>query len=402
MLALVALVCALALIPIAGMWLDASRLFEERRSAQATADLAATATAFATCERQSDPDAMAAGLAAAAINGYDNDGVSNTVSVSIAPGTRIASASIVSHVGTTFSSLFGITRLTVSADAKAACTADGAGPIGAIWAGGDDCTKDTNGKFQLDVSGADQTITGGVRVNGDVNLGAVGTTWTDRPAPVPPPDPFEYVGVMWPSTVPPGNSFDAGYPRDVGPDVPTPGWPAGWEPSVVDPAASNEAYWAVWRSRAVADGHGSLIGSKITTIDTGGVYYTESADGMDISSIANGSTNVTLVARNGPIKMSASNRSLSPATSHDSVAMLSGLTYSGDERCDKYSVAISGQNIAIEGVIWAPGGLAELSGSDTSVTGTVVAWSVRLNGSRITVDGDPTLTQTPATVRLLE
>jgi hypothetical protein len=296
--------------------------------------------------------------------------------------------------------------------AVAECGAGGGARLGAIWAGGDDCTQASNGKYQLDVSGANQSVTGGVRANGDVNIGTAGNRWTDDPDPAdpnpaPPTDPFEFVGEMWPSTSPSGNTFDAGYPKDIGsptpPSVPPPHWPAGWEPAVADPAAANDAFWAAWRDRAIADGHGGLVDSKVTSLTTSGVYYTEHPDGMDISAVGTANLNVTLVARFGPIKISVSDRSFAPASPADDVLLLSGKTYGPVERCDKYTVAISGQRTRYDGAIWAPGGLMEFSGSDTVVVrGAIVAWAVRLNGSDVAIQGDPSLTDSTPVVRLLE
>jgi len=387
-----------ALFAATALGIDGSRLFEERRAAQAAVDHAATTAAFSRCTGSTETSAVGDGIAAAARNGYNNDGVTNSVAVSSLGGNQFR-ASIDATVGATFGRVVGFTNFRVSVEATADCTGGGPGNVGAIWAGGDNCTKNGNGKYQLDVSGSNQQVYGGVHSNGDVNIGTAPNWWTDWTVadPAPPADPFTYVGEMWPNSAPAGNVFEAPplYPQDVN-VAPSPPWPAGYAP---DQAAARLAELGL---EQLATANGTRFTSKVTTISKDGVIWTDSVDGMDISSVATGVNTVTLVATSGPIKISVSNRTFHAHTG--GILMVSNLqSYSGDEKCDKFTVAISGQASHWDGLIWAPGGLIEFSGSNTSsVNGTLLGWSVRLNGSNITIVNNPALFATPPSVVLVK
>jgi hypothetical protein len=382
---------AFVLFGAAALGIDGSRLFEERRAAQAGADHAATAAAYARCTGKTEAAAIVDGLAAAARNGYNNNGSTNTVTVS-AIGGNVFRGAISSTVEATFGRAIGFNVFSVGAEATADCVGGGPGNVGAIWAGGDNCTKNGNSKYQLDVPGSNQRVYGGVRVNGDANIGTSPNWWTDGTGA---PDPFEYVGTMWPVSNPSGNTFDAGFPKDIGPAVPFPQWPTGYRPEDVSLKMSELGL------EALATANGTRYTSKVTSITKNGVIWTNHPDGMDISSVASGVDNITLVATNGPIKISASSRTFRAHTG--GILMLSNKIYTGVDACDKFTISISGSGSGWDGLIWAPGGLIEFSGSsNVSVNGTLLGWSVRLNGSNLTIVSNPALFATAPSVRLVK
>ena len=117
--------------------------------------------------------------------------------------------------------------------------------------------------------------------------------------------------------------------------------------------------------------------------------------------------NVVLVAPNGPIKISASSQTFNPyanvALPRQGILMLSGVTYSGTEKCDKFALAVSGGTNVWNGVMWAPGGLIDMSGSTNSaVNGTLLGWAVRFGGSDLIIRYDPSLFLGDPTVLLLQ
>jgi Flp pilus assembly protein TadG len=375
----------------AALGIDGGRLFEERRAAQGAADHAATAAAFARCTGATSAGAIAQGLAAAARNGYGNDATTNTVTLT-ERGGNVFDAAITSSVGATFGRVLGFDLFPVTVEATGDCSGGGPGNVGAIWAGGDSCTKNGNGKYSLDVSGSSQRVYGGVRSNADVNIGSSPNWWTDGTGVA---DPFEYVGVMYPNSAPSGNTFEAGYPKDIGPTVPFPGWPTGYRPEDV------ALRMAELNLEGLATTNGTRFTSKVTSLTKNGVIWTNHPDGMDISSIAAGVDRVTLIATNGPIRISASSRTFRAHTG--GILMLSNRIYSGVDKCDKFTIAISGGTSTWDGLLWAPGGLIEFSGSNTStVNGTMLGWAVRLNGSNITIASNPALFATAPSVVLLE
>jgi hypothetical protein len=116
------LVAVMAMVVLA---VDGGQLFAERRSAQNAADNAAMAAAYAICE---DEDPNTAALDSAAINGYDNNGATNTVILNNPPDDgpyvgddEYSEAIVDSHRSTYFAQLIGINELPVTTRAVSRC-----------------------------------------------------------------------------------------------------------------------------------------------------------------------------------------------------------------------------------------------------------------------------------------
>ena len=120
------IVIALALVGIVGMMglvVDGGNAFNDRRSAQNAADAAALASAHA---RITGGDMVVAALAAAAENGYTNDGVNNVVALYSPPRDGPHSGDIeyiqiiiTSHVKTYIARLIGTDQITNNVEATA-------------------------------------------------------------------------------------------------------------------------------------------------------------------------------------------------------------------------------------------------------------------------------------------
>ena len=374
---------ALALIVLMGMvalGIDGSRLYNERRQAQNAADHAAIAASFASCIGADAAASEAAGLASAATNGYNNDGVTNDVVITAigAAGNHEFEARVDTTISATFGAVIGSATMDTGADAVAMATGCNTGPEhNAIFAGGDNCTN--SGSPGVDVSGSNNLVYGGVHSNTDARVGGGSNTFVEAGLPE---DPFTYVGSLAGGSTGNGNVYDTGYPQDVG--SASLGWPSGWAPSDLD-----SAMLTAYRDLAIANGTNRT--NKITSINKDGVWYTTHTDGMDIS--ASAGYDVVLVAPNGPIKISASSVEFNPYVHPDlprqGILMISGKTYSGTEKCDKYTIAVSGSSSDWNGIMWAPGGLIEMSGSsNTAVKGSLIGWAVRLNGSDLVIRFD--------------
>jgi Putative Flp pilus-assembly TadE/G-like len=406
-LALVALGMFVLLGAVA-LGVDGNRVFEERRSAQAAVDHAATSAAYAECSGGTPAQAVIAGRAAAQRNGYDNDGTTNTVNV-VDTGNIRYWATIDSTIPSTFAGVLGIPSFDVSVEATASavgCGAGGSGP-GAIYGGGTTCGSSSNPL--VDVPGSTQRVYGGIHSNFTSRVGGSTNIFTNAVDTMD--DPFTYVTSH--SEAGSGNVYQPGYPAQTA--VPSPQWPAGFDPSLADSAA--DAMFTSYQALAVANG--TYFTNKVTTITKDGVYYTTHTDGMDIGSIslpggdANGQADVVLVAPNGPIKVSISGLTMNPY-GHDSTPPFTGLPRDGllivsgkqqttDKKCDDYTVSLSGSGSTWNGIIWGGGGLVEFNGSSNSaVNGTLIGWGVRLNGSNIQITFDPDLFDDPQEILLLE
>jgi Flp pilus assembly protein TadG len=114
---------AVVLFGFAALTIDGSRSFSDRRHAQNTADTAALTAALAKIRNQNFTDAA---RARAASNGYDNNGVTNFVTVNNPPAygpyagnSEYIQVVIKSHVPTTFARILGWTQFTNTVDAVA-------------------------------------------------------------------------------------------------------------------------------------------------------------------------------------------------------------------------------------------------------------------------------------------
>jgi Flp pilus assembly protein TadG len=390
---------AFVLIGAIGLGIDGGRTFEERRAAQTAVDHAATAAAFASCTGSDVANSRAAGKTAATRNGYDDGAAAIVVTVEPVVGQADTFKAVIdSTIEGTFARALGINTFTVSVEATAGgvdCGA-GSGP-GAIYAAGDNCT---GGKYGVDVSGSNNEVYGGVHSNSDASVGGGTNDFTETTSPDV-ADPWTFVGTLKAGSIGNGNQYAAGYPLDVGPSVPSPQWPVPWAPSDAADAAMLTAY----RNLAIANG--TYFTSKITSITKDGVYYTTSTDGMDIGSVTGSTRNVVLVAPNGEIKISASGVTFNPFVDaglpRQGVLMVSGKTQSGIEKCDKFTISISGSSSDWNGILWAPGGLIEMNGStNVANDGSLIGWAIRLNGSDLVIRYDPTLFQSDPSVLLLK
>jgi Tfp pilus assembly protein PilX len=121
------IIIALALVGIVGMValvVDGGHVFLDRRTAQNAADSAALASALSRIQGRGDW--VGAAIAAAAINGYNNDGVTNVVQVYSPPkdgphagDLEYLQVIITSHVNTYFARVVGRDKITNIVDAVA-------------------------------------------------------------------------------------------------------------------------------------------------------------------------------------------------------------------------------------------------------------------------------------------
>jgi len=111
-----------ALIGITGLVVDGGMSYADRRGAQNAADAAVLAASLAKVRGE---NYVAAGLNSAATNGYNNDGVTNTVQIGApsegpyAGNTEYIQVTIVSHKDTFFSGVVGVSQITNTVQAMA-------------------------------------------------------------------------------------------------------------------------------------------------------------------------------------------------------------------------------------------------------------------------------------------
>ena len=384
-LVLIALVMAV-LMGLAALALDLSVAMNKRRVAQNAADNSVLEAAWASCHG-ADPFA-AAGLS------VTRNGFAPTDLTLVNLGSSTFEATIATSVDTFFGRVLGFSKIDVTTNAAASCAA-GSGGANAIFATGTTCP--TFSKRQVDISGSNQAVSGGVHSNGNAVVSGSTNNFDFDTLDTPPgsiPDPFTYLHTV--DKGDPSNVFETGYPVDLDPSAP-PSWPpvsplpapvdfvsSEWDNVGVDGPVANAAkvagrYWRVNR-----DIDGSFILSR-----GDGVYYATGNIKLDTTVTAD----VTLVAE-GFIEFSGSNQVLEPwrgpGAAANNLLAFGNQPYSGTDSCDKFVVSMGGSTQSWEGIIYGPNGLVEMNGSSgTTFTGSLVGFAVRLNGSDITMIAEP-------------
>ncbi|MDH5616094.1 MAG: pilus assembly protein TadG-related protein, partial [Acidimicrobiia bacterium] len=151
----------LLLLGVAALSLDGGRGLNEERDSQNVADQASLAAAWAACNGR---DPQAAGLASAAANGFNNDGITNTVTITDLGNGRFE-AVVASIIEGTFSKTVGADTITARSQAVATCDiTTGLGGF-ALFSGSTSC-----GPVDLDLTGSSQTIEGGIHSNDQLKI----------------------------------------------------------------------------------------------------------------------------------------------------------------------------------------------------------------------------------------
>ncbi|MDJ0498860.1 MAG: pilus assembly protein TadG-related protein [Acidimicrobiia bacterium] len=348
-----------ALLAVTALAIDVGLLMVGRRAAQNAADHAALSAAWADCH---SADPTAAAETAVTRNGHAATDLTLTE-----PASGEWNAQVSNDVSLSFASVLGINSINVNADAAAACTGASSAST-SIFALGDTCSN--WGKDQIDVSGSNQTIYGGVHSNDGIRIGG---SSNDFGPTNPPTDKVTYVDYFTDGGG--GNTFDTGYPQWIGPQsAPVEFFLVNYEPGSTNASVAGSKYYF-----ESGDIDGSYIESR-----GDGLYYSEGDIKLDKEITAK----VTLVAE-GVIEISASNQDLTPYV--DGLLAFGAHPYTGVEQCDKFVVSMGGSSNDWTGIIYGPHGLIEMNGSsNTTVTGSLIGFSVRLNGSNITIDSSGT------------
>lgn len=353
-----------AILAAGALAIDLGSSFVERREVRNAADHAALAAAWAHCN---GGNAAAAASASVERNGYPSD----AQHFSLTDTSEGWEAEVRESVDMTFAKVIGFSTIDVSGSAIADCDDAGGGVTNAIYAFGDTCTQ-AIGKWQLDIGTQDNVVWGGIHSNGNAN---VTNTPNDFGPGNPPTDEFTYVSTLYSDGSDPSD-FDSGYPfQTAAKGIPT--WPV-----IEDYAPDGRA----WNSVPSSQRHYFERDITDADITASGLYFTTGNIDLVNSSL---DMDLTLVAR-GSVKISGSDSILDPFV--DGVLAAGAAPLTGDEKCDKFQVALSGSSNAWTGIIYAPGGLIEWSGSDNvALTGSLIGYSVRLNGSGIHINSDPGL-----------
>lgn len=358
----------LAILGVAALAIDGGNVYRQRGHLQNAADNVAMAAAYEDCTGGLDP--VGVGVSIAAANGYVDNGT--TVSVVVAPEGSYWRASVRAGNDTFFGQLLGMDRLDTSATALAGCTTAG-GTGYAIFAASTTC-----GDITLDWSGSDTAVEGSVHSNDQVKVGGGGNSVIGDATRV---DSGGTPGsIPWTTT---------GTPL---------GWPVTYDVLDFLPISRGGNGSVEAATVAAGDNYVYVSGKlELKNYAVGGVI----PDGVYVSgqelvvSDSNLSGNVTLVSAptssdrdKGTIDFSGSNLNLTPYW-NGLLAFSDGRknnTATSSDNCDFAAVKMAGSNTTWEGIVYAPRGMIEYSGSsNSSLNGSLIGNTVKLNGSNLNI-----------------
>ena len=375
--AFVVLVAAsmILLMGIAALALDGGRMYDERRSAQNAADHASLAAAWANC-RTVDP--IAAALASAASNGYENDLVDDFVTITDLGGGEFE-AQVTSILDTTFAKVLSTNQVDVSARAVGYCDIDDSLGGYALFAWGE-CAP----PFELALTGSQQVIDGGVHSNGGLKLS--GSNDPTKPSIIL--GPVTYV-----DTINVNGVIDDYPPMGVdiiGEQVPNP-LPLPGRYDIADYRPGGK--YAPGGAEAVPAYHYSSTDKSYAGIVPDGLYFVDGD--LDLSAVQ--ATKATFVAT-GQISLIGSVNTLDEPYLDNGLGIFSNYLEGGSDKCNETAIKWAGSDNNWSGVQYAPNGAIDMSAADnSSFNGSILAYNMTLAGSEFNIVYDDTYKAEPAT-----
>lgn len=391
--AIMVAICMVVLMGFAALAMDGGLGFDDRRGTQNAADNAALAAAWEACNPANSPaDPVGAALAVAAENGYDASSPDTSVAVTELSPTEYE-VSIETSNDTTFAAA-GVGSDTVSVTSRAIGSCEEEPFLGgyAIFAGAENCPS--GGALELSLTGATKTINGGIFSNGDLTIQGANTTVNG---------PVEYRDNYSSNSGVPGEQYFGSpkpYPLDLeitdfqGSGIYTS------DPNFHDAAGAQiDNDWMVTNGFATGNNPSN---SKIT-ITSPGIYYTGFSGGQDAIDLSSVSVQdidgtpgpdfgVTFVSVGTMhIVGEADMMGYAPVVTGGYSPILFFSNATSPASCN-HAIQFSGNNITWEGLMFAPNGEVKMSSSaNTSVHGSIIAYTVDVSGSdfSITWQDDP-------------
>lgn len=374
--------CMILLMGLAALALDGGRMYDERRTAQNAADHASLAAAWAYCETV---DPIAAGLASAASNGYENDGIDDFVTVTDLGGGEFE-AHVTSVLDTTFARVFSADQVDVTARAVGYCGIDDSLGGYAMFASGD-CAP-----TELSLTGSQQVIDGGVHSNSRLRI--IGSNDPTKPSiilgPVTYVDSINVSGVI-DDYLPWGVEIVGEQVEDP---LPLPGRynidnyaPGGKYAPGVGPESVAAAYY-----------HYSSTDASYAGIMEDGLYFVEGD--LELSAVQ--ASKATFVAT-GQISLIGNVNTLSEPYMANGLGIFSDYLQAGSDKCNETAIKWAGSDNDWSGVQYAPNGAVDMSAADnSSFNGSILAYNMTLAGSSFNLVYDDSFKAEPATTIQLQ
>ncbi|MEW6718563.1 MAG: Tad domain-containing protein [Chloroflexota bacterium] len=364
----------LAIVGFAGLALDGTRLYTERRKAQHAADNAAIAGARAKCL---DQDITDAAMFIASQNEYDDNQTTNWVTVNNPPTVgsysnpyNFVEVIIRSRVPSMLIQLVNPSVMEVTVRAVGYCRDSIPSGVGAIFAGSQTCNN------AIDISGSSNTIIGGLHSNKDVKISGSDSDILGGAT---------YVTDFQIS----GSSVNVDPPQNQTTPKPFPSlyniidFAPGGSKAVQADALGQYYSCTCKMDKGWLEDQGLYDNS--TRVIQDGLYYTTGEIAISMSELIGMA--VTFVSRD-KISFSGSSHTLSPYID----GLLAFTDYQPNGHCSTFTVKMSGSDNEWQGILYVPYGKVEFSGSDNStVHGAIIADTVKLSGSKLYIQFDPSL-----------
>jgi hypothetical protein len=386
-----------------GLAVDGGGYFFMWRDAMNAADAAAISAAYARC---TNGNMETAGLNAARENGFENEG-GTAVEVNFPPtlgkakdDKRYVEVIIEAVKPSYFIQIVYREPLKIKAAAIGICIPPFASTsVPALWAGSTTCQDTVNW------TGSTGDITGGVFSNNDFKVTGSGATIGE---------PVEVVG-----DIDTGNSGNLGFePPDYIPDTDS--------DIRVDPLALTIADFIMpegdFAIRASEKGKYTFIASNSPLIKNG-TWAPDHKDGMiegmyvvdgnisiggntkvgpkGISLVATGEIQITQMPEISPSAVDGRLTFYS-----DGILAFSTLKSNNPDpkkACGFTSIKLSGNQLRIHGVMYAPNAGVDVSGSQLNMVGKIMAQTIDLSGSELILEDDPDiLPSRPPVVQVVE
>lgn len=375
-----AITVAIALLLLMGftaLAMDGGLGYDDRRGTQNAADNAALAAAWEACNPRTSPgDPVGSALAVAAQNNYDNAAEDTTVTVTPLGPTEYE-VTIETVNDTTFAVPgFGVDTITVTSRAVADCEQFPFAGGFALFAQAPGC-----GPIELNFTGSDRTVNGGVHSNNDLQLSGASMTIDG---------PVTYKGNLNdPQGHAPQAQQLAGPPLDYPVfydinDYRPPNGSATSDPNYRSHNAQINNTWLI--SNGYATGTAGSV-----TITQSGIYYTSGNIELNNPSVEEG-VEVTFVAE-GPVRFTGSAGNLTAY--HDQLLVFSNHPAAGPS-CSQVAVQYAMSDATWSGVIFAPhGACRQNTASSSTFDGSIICYTISLNGSAFDItwqdnpDADP-------------
>lgn len=382
----------IAMIAMLGLAIDGGGLMLLQRDVQNASDAAVVAATYAVCSGGSDAQIIDAARSTAKNQGFEHgvDGVTVNVDPNYSGSTsevKYVQVVIDAPKDSYFIQIVYTDQLAVSAEGVGRCnvadTSASANGEYALWAGSTTCNN------TIDWSGSSTYIEGDIHSNNDIHVGGQtnivegqGTLVGSLDAP---PDKIDWIpSANNPITPAPMHSNDP-----LGLDISdyAPGG-SKWNQAMSDPNHIAVSYPCNNANDKMDSGwlkDEGYFDDNTKELDDG-LYYSACSIDIGVSDLS--SDSVTFVAE-GEVNFSGSEHYLRPYL--DGVLVFSNEKHNGGSQCSNGVVKMAGSTHNWEGIIYAPNGLIEMSGSsNTSMRGSLIGYAIRLNGSSIEIHFDST------------